>query len=72
MTTTEMMSLSLKNYLEAIFHIVGEKEAVQDKDIAQRLGMNHSSVTGALRIPAKEGLINYPPNRIIMVTSAAD
>ena len=69
MITKEVLSSSLEDYLEAIFHIVAQKQAARGKDIAQRLGVNNSSVTGALRVLAEKGLINYAPYDIITLTA---
>jgi DtxR family Mn-dependent transcriptional regulator len=66
--TNEVLSSSLEDYLEAIFHIVAQKQAARGKDIAQRLGVNNSSVTGALRVLGEKGLINYAPYDIITLT----
>lgn len=69
MRTNEVLSSSLEDYLEAIFHIVAQKQAARGKDIAQRLGVNNSSVTGALRVLGEKGLINYAPYDIITLTA---
>jgi DtxR family Mn-dependent transcriptional regulator len=46
MAESMTLSASLEDYLEAIFHIVAEKQAARVKDIAKRLSVNNSSVTG--------------------------
>ena len=66
---SETLSASLEDYLEAIFHIVAEKQAARAKDIAQRLKLKSSSVTGALRLLSERGLINYAPYDLITLTS---
>jgi DtxR family Mn-dependent transcriptional regulator len=66
---SETLSASLEDYLEAIFHIVAEKHAARAKDIAQRLKLKSSSVTGALRLLSERGLINYAPYDLITLTS---
>ncbi len=68
MTTSEILSASLEDYLEAIYHIVLEKQAARAKDIAQRLDVNNSSVTGALRSLSEKGYINYAPYDLITLT----
>jgi DtxR family Mn-dependent transcriptional regulator len=68
MTKTELLSASLEDYLEAIFHIVSEKQAARAKDIAKRLNVNNSSVTGALRALSEKGFINYAPYDVITLT----
>jgi DtxR family Mn-dependent transcriptional regulator len=69
MTMTEALSSSLEDYLEAIFHIVAEKGAARAKDISKRLRVNSSSVTGALRSLAAQGLVNYSPYDVVTLTS---
>jgi len=62
------LSASLEDYLEAIFHIVARKQAARAKDIAERVGVNRSSVTGALRMLSDKGLVNYAPYDVITLT----
>lgn len=50
------------------FHIVAEKQAARGKDIAKRLKVNSSSVTGALRSLSEKGYINYAPYDLITLT----
>jgi len=64
----QRLSASLEDYLEAIFHIVAQKHVARAKDIAQRLGVNHSSVTVALRSLASRGLVNYAPYEVVTLT----
>jgi len=68
MAKTKILSESMEDYLEAIFHIAAEKQAARAKDIAKRLGVNNSSVTGALRILSEKGYINYAPYDLITLT----
>ncbi|HON46229.1 MAG TPA: DtxR family transcriptional regulator, partial [Kiritimatiellia bacterium] len=42
---TEALSVSIEDYLEAIFHLVRENTVARSKDIAERLKVNRSSVT---------------------------
>ncbi|MFP4476489.1 MAG: metal-dependent transcriptional regulator [Desulfatibacillaceae bacterium] len=63
------LSESMEDYLEAIFHIEREKRAARAKDIAHRLGVKAPSVTGALRVLADKGLINYAPYDVITLTN---
>lgn len=63
-----MLSASMEDYLEAIFHIAADKQAARAKDIAKRLEVNNSSVTGALRILSEKGYINYAPYDLITLT----
>ena len=70
MATTKQLSASLEDYLEAIYHIVGQKRASRAKDIVQRMGVHNSSVTQALRALSERGLINYAPYDIVTLTAA--
>ncbi len=69
MTTAETLSASLEDYLEAIFHIIKQKQAVRAKDISRRLKVSSSSVTGALHSMAERELINYAPYDVITLTA---
>lgn len=68
MSQSEALSSNMEDYLEAIFHISEEKQAARAKDIADRLKVNKSSVTGALRSLSEKGLVNYAPYDIITLT----
>ncbi|HBA85808.1 MAG TPA: DtxR family transcriptional regulator [Verrucomicrobia bacterium] len=69
MTLTDTLTASLEDYLEAIFQIIADKQAVRPKDIARRLEVSNASVTGALRTLANKALINYAPYDVISLTS---
>lgn len=66
------LSASLEDYLEAIYHVVCEKQAARAKDIASRLKVNNSSVTGALRTLSEKGLVNYAPYDLITLTPSGN
>jgi len=68
MTLTDTLTASLEDYLHAICHSIAEKQAVRPKDIAKRLKVSNSSVTGALRALADKALINYAPYDVISLT----
>ena len=68
MEKANRLSASLEDYIEAIFHIVAEKQVARAKDVARRLGVTRSSVTVALRALAERGLINYAPYEFITLT----
>jgi len=72
MISTDTLSASIEDYLEAIFHIVADKKAVKPRDIAKRLKVTRASVTGALRSLAEKKLINYAPYDLITLTSAGE
>jgi len=69
MTFDDTLTASLEDYLEAIFHIIAEKEAVRPKDLAKRLDVSNASVTGALRALADRELIRYAPYDVITLTT---
>ena len=68
MTESVQLSASLEDYIEAIYHIIGEKQVARGKDISSRLEVSGASVTEALRALAKKGLINYAPYEVITMT----
>ena len=68
MAKEEKISASLEDYLEAIYEIIEEKQAVRAKDIANRLNVAASSVTIALRGLVKRKLINHVPYDVITLT----
>ncbi len=63
------LSASLEDYIEAIYHIIKEKQVARSKDIAGRLDVSRASVTEALRALAKRKLINYAPYEAITMTT---
>ena len=69
MNYTETLTASLEDYLEAIFQIIADKQAVRPKDIAGRLKVSNASVTGALRALADKALIHYIPHDVITLTA---
>ena len=69
MTDPQQLSASLEDYIEAIYHIITEKQVARGKDISARLAVSGASVTEALRALSKRGLINYAPYEVITITS---
>lgn len=68
MEKTQQLSASLEDYIEAIYHIIAEKQVARGKDISARLSVSGASVTEALRSLSKKGLINYAPYEVITLT----
>ena len=68
MSEPAQLSASLEDYIEAIYHIIDEKQVARGKDISTRLDVSGASVTEALRALAKKGLINYAPYEVITMT----
>ena len=62
------LSASLENYLEAIYHLIEKNKVARSKDIANKLEINRSSVTGGLQALRDRGLINYEPYEFITLT----
>lgn len=62
------LSASLEDYIEAIFNLVHESKVARSKEIAQRLNVSRSSVTGALRLLKDKGLANYEPYGYVTLT----
>jgi DtxR family transcriptional regulator, Mn-dependent transcriptional regulator len=65
---SESLSASLRDYLYTIQKIDAEIGAIRANEIAKRLNVKCSSVTGALRVLAKKKLINYSPYGPITIT----
>jgi len=68
----ESLSDSLEEYLETIFDIINLKKAAKAKDIATRMKVAGSSVTGALKSLKDKGLVNYEPYDLITLTSKGE
>lgn len=69
MTDPQQLSASLEDYIEAIYHIITEKQVARGKDITARLAVSGASVTEALRALSRRGLINYAPYEVITLTN---
>ena len=65
---SQELTESLEDYLEAIYHIAASKQAARPKDIGERMGVQGSSVTGALQALAARKLVNYAPYDIVTLT----
>lgn len=63
------LSATLEDYLQVIFHLENANRAPRAKDIAEQLGVQRPTVTGALKALAKRGLINYTPYSRITLTT---
>ena len=68
MTATEALSSSLEDYLEVIFHLVRENKVARAKNIARRMKVSRSSVTGALKHLAEKEMIHYDPYSFVTLT----
>jgi len=63
-----IVSASLEDYLEAIYHIEASNGAARAKDIALAMDVKNASVTQALRSLAEKSLVNYAPYEVITLT----
>jgi DtxR family Mn-dependent transcriptional regulator len=68
MSRASALSESLGDYLECIYHLARSEPAARVRDIAERMNVQMSSVTGALRSLAERRLINYEPYGLITLT----
>lgn len=62
------ITASMEDYVEAIFVILSEKQAVRAKDIADRMEVKRPSVTTALQSLVRQGLVNHSPYDVITLT----
>ncbi|HSO20914.1 MAG TPA: metal-dependent transcriptional regulator [Desulfosarcina sp.] len=69
MTANAPLTESMENYLEAILALERRHKAARAKDIAQRLEVRRGTVTGALKVLAEKGLINYTPYSSVTLTA---
>jgi DtxR family Mn-dependent transcriptional regulator len=63
------LSESIENYLEAILDLEKTNKVARAKDIAEQLGLQKGSVSGALKVLKEKRLINYEPYSFITLTS---
>jgi DtxR family transcriptional regulator, Mn-dependent transcriptional regulator len=61
---------SSQGYLEVILELETTQKVARAKDIADRLGVQRGSVTGALKSLEEKGLIHYEPYSFITLTEA--
>lgn len=65
----DSLTSNLEDYLEAIFVLEAEQHSARAKDIAERIGVQRASVTGALQSLAQKGLIHYQPYSSVNLTA---
>ncbi len=59
---------SLEDYLETILDLEKTNKVARVKDIAEKLGLQRGSVSGALKLLDEKELINYKPYSFITLT----
>ena len=62
------LSESLEDYLEIILDLEAIHKVARTKDIAEKMGVQQGTVTGALKSLGEKGLINYQPYSFITLT----
>jgi DtxR family transcriptional regulator, Mn-dependent transcriptional regulator len=65
-----MPTVSVENYLKAIYHLQSDVERVKTKAIALRLAVTLPSVTNMVQALAQDSLIDYQPYRGVRLTEA--
>jgi len=68
MTQEMALSENMENYLEAILELETAHKVARGKDIADRLGVQKGSVSGALKVLKDKALINYEPYSFVTLT----
>jgi len=66
------LTASLEDYLEAIYWLCQEHGVARVNQIAKRLGVNMSSVTGALKHLSEKGYIAYDPYQFIRLNDRGE
>ncbi|AKJ64846.1 metal-dependent transcriptional regulator [Kiritimatiella glycovorans] len=66
--TNNSVSGSQEDYLEAIFALTRERSVARSKDIAARLNVSRSSVSGALHALQKRGLVEHESYGYVTLT----
>lgn len=65
----KQLSASLEDYIQVIFRLEQSNRVARAKDIADQMGVQPPSVTGALKVLAGRGLIHYSPYSGVTLTS---
>jgi DtxR family Mn-dependent transcriptional regulator len=66
------LTASQEDYLEAILNVADRSGMARSTDIATELGVAKPSVTGALKLLAKRGLVNYKPYGCVTLTQSGE
>jgi DtxR family transcriptional regulator, Mn-dependent transcriptional regulator len=65
----KILTGSLEDYLESIYHLIDKNNVARVKDLAESLKVRKSSVTVALRTLSEKKLIHYSPYSEISLTT---
>ena len=66
------LTTSMEDYVETILQLFIEKKGVRVSDIAARMEVSKPSVSGALQVLARQGLVNYEPYEVISLTAKGE
>ena len=72
MIESPALSESMEDYLETILLLIRDCAVARSRDIAARLKVNRSSVTGALQALAERNLVNYEPYEYVTLTATGE
>jgi DtxR family Mn-dependent transcriptional regulator len=72
MPSTDALTARSQDYLEAILEVAADTGVARVRDIARKLRVRNSTVTGAMRKLADEDLVNYNPYEVITLTSRGE
>ena len=67
-----MLTTSMEDYLETMLQLYLEKKGIRVSDIAERMEVSKPSVTGALQVLARQGLVNHDPYDVISLTATGE
>jgi DtxR family transcriptional regulator, Mn-dependent transcriptional regulator len=65
---TSTLTPSLEDYLETIYRILQREPEARASEISDKMGVNRTSVTGAMRALRDRELVNYAPYGTITLT----
>lgn len=67
-----VLSESLGDYLESIYHLVRRNKVARVKEIAERMKVRLPSVSGALKALAERNLIRHDPYSLVTLTRSGE
>lgn len=72
MAAAEALSATAARYMEAIYYIAHEGEAVRPSRLAEWLGVSAPTVTGVMQRLHDQGLVEFHPDRSAVLTAAGE
>lgn len=67
--TTQLLTPTMEDYLEAIYSISKEKRVVRVKNIAKRIGVKMPTVTNMLKSLSQKGFVDYEKHEFLELTN---